>query len=132
MIARAIEWIDGKIRILDQSRLPREQIFTDLENYSDVILAINEMRIRGAPAIGVTAAYGVVIAAMHRFGESPEHWKQNIEEDLHVLAQSRPTAVNLFWAINIMRAQVNDRSRDPDYRARDRDVLENSNLEQEK
>jgi len=47
MIARTIEWLDGKLRILDQSKLPREQIFADLDNYHDVVLAIKEMRVRG-------------------------------------------------------------------------------------
>jgi len=53
MMAKAIQWLDGKLRILDQSKLPREQIFIDLDNYHNVVLAIKAMKIRGAPAIGV-------------------------------------------------------------------------------
>jgi len=63
MTTRAIEWLDGKLRILDQSKLPWEQSFTDLANYHDVALAIREMRVRGAPAIGVAAAYGIALGA---------------------------------------------------------------------
>ena len=64
MGARAIEWLDGRLRILDQSRLPREQIFADLDNYRDVVLAIKKMRVRGAPAIGVAAVYGIALGAL--------------------------------------------------------------------
>jgi methylthioribose-1-phosphate isomerase len=52
MTAKAIEWLDGRLRILDQSKLPREQILADLDNYQDVVLAIKDMKVRGAPAIG--------------------------------------------------------------------------------
>jgi len=103
MIARAIEWIDGKIRILDQSRLPREQIFTDLDNYQDVVLAIKEMRVRGAPAIGVAAAYGIALGASDINTENKDEFLAQLDRVMQTFAASRPTAVNLFEAINRMK-----------------------------
>ena len=103
MIARAIEWIDGKIRILDQSRLPREQIFTDLDNYQDVVLAIKEMRVRGAPAIGVAAAYGIALGASGIKTTNKDEFLAQLDRVMQAFAASRPTAVNLFQAINRMQ-----------------------------
>jgi len=103
IMTRAIEWLDGKLRILDQSRLPREQIFTDLDNYQDVILAIKEMRIRGAPAIGVAAAYGIALGASGIATVNKDEFLAQLSQIMQNFADSRPTAVNLFEAINRMR-----------------------------
>jgi methylthioribose-1-phosphate isomerase len=103
MIARAIEWLDGKLRILDQSRLPREQIFADLNNYHDVILAIKEMKVRGAPAIGVAAAYGIALGASDIKTENKDEFLAQLDQVMQTFAASRPTAVNLFQAINRMK-----------------------------
>jgi methylthioribose-1-phosphate isomerase len=102
MTARAIEWIDGKLRILDQSKLPGEQIFADLDNYSDVVLAIKEMRVRGAPAIGVAAAYGIVLGAAGVKTANKDEFLAQLNQVMQAFAASRPTAVNLFQAINRM------------------------------
>jgi len=103
MIARAIEWLDGKLRVLDQSRLPREQIFADLDNYHDVVLAIKEMRVRGAPAIGVTAAYGIALGASGIETANRGEFLAQLNQVMQAFASSRPTAVNLFQAINRMK-----------------------------
>jgi len=103
MIARAIEWLDGKLRILDQSKLPREQIFADLDNYHDVVLAIKEMRVRGAPAIGVAAAYGIALGASGIKTASKDEFLVQLNQVMQAFAASRPTAVNLFQAINRMQ-----------------------------
>ena len=103
MIAEAIEWIDGKLRILDQGRLPREQIFADLANYHDVVLAIKEMRVRGAPAIGVAAAYGIALGASGIKTANKEEFVAQLNQVMQAFTASRPTAVNLFQAINRMR-----------------------------
>ncbi len=103
MVARAVEWIDGKIRILDQSKLPREQIFADLDNYQDVVLAIKEMRVRGAPAIGVTAAYGIALGASGIETIDKDEFLAQLNQVMQAFAASRPTAVNLFQAINRMQ-----------------------------
>jgi methylthioribose-1-phosphate isomerase len=71
------------------------------------------MVVRGAPAIGITAAYGIVLAARDQFGRSAENWKENIKSDLDVLAASRPTAVNLFWAIKRMSSIIDTVAGEP-------------------
>jgi methylthioribose-1-phosphate isomerase len=103
MMAIAIEWLDGRLRILDQSRLPREQIFADLNNYRDVILAIKEMRVRGAPAIGVAAAYGIALGASGIETANKDDFFAQLNQVMQAFASSRPTAVNLFQAINRMK-----------------------------
>jgi len=103
MTAEAIEWLDGRLRILDQSKLPREQIFADLDNYQNVVLAIKEMRVRGAPAIGVAAAYGIALGASGITTENKNEFLAQLHQVMQTFAASRPTAVNLFQAINRMK-----------------------------
>jgi methylthioribose-1-phosphate isomerase len=103
MTARPIEWLDGKLRILDQSKLPREQILADLDNYHDIVLAIKEMKVRGAPAIGVAAAYGIALGASSIETESKDEFLAQLDQVMQAFAASRPTAVNLFQAINRMK-----------------------------
>ena len=103
MVAKTIEWIDGKLRILDQSKLPREQVFADLDNYHDVVLAIKEMKVRGAPAIGVAAAYGIALGAGGIKTAKKDDFLAQLNQVMQAFAASRPTAVNLFQAINRMK-----------------------------
>ena len=103
---KPIIWKEDKLFLLDQRLLPQEETYIALDNIKAVTQAITDMVVRGAPAIGITAAYGIAIAARERLKEQPENWKSAIEEDLAVLAQSRPTAVNLFWAIDRMREVI--------------------------
>ncbi len=100
---RAVEWHDGGLRLLDQRLLPHLEQWLTFSDALAVARAIRDMVVRGAPAIGITAAYGVVLAAQQRYEESSEHWKSLIEEDFKRLAESRPTAVNLFWALDRMK-----------------------------
>jgi len=97
---RAIIWEQDRLRLLDQRRLPQEHIYLDLEDAAGVAAAIHDMVVRGAPAIGITAAYGVVLSAMNHAGRSD--WRQAVAADMERLAASRPTAVNLFWALKRM------------------------------
>ena len=90
-----IEWREGCIRLLDQSRLPREEVFLDLRDTDEVVRAIREMRVRGAPAIGVTAAYGMALAAGRLEGTEREAALDGLREAARDLGASRPTAVNL-------------------------------------
>ncbi|NWF78272.1 MAG: S-methyl-5-thioribose-1-phosphate isomerase [Chloroflexi bacterium] len=101
-IPTAIEWLDGKLRILDQSKLPWEQIFVNLDNYHDVALAIKEMKVRGAPAVGVAAAYGIALGASGIETASKDEFLVQLNRVLQTFAASRPTAVNLFQAIKRM------------------------------
>lgn len=100
---RPIIWKDSCLHLLDQRFLPAAEVWLPLTTVKQVADAIRDMVVRGAPAIGITAAYGIVLAARHRSSEDAANWKTLIEEDLHMLAASRPTAVNLFWAIERMR-----------------------------
>ena len=109
---KPIIWQDDNLQLLDQRLLPEQLVYITLTDVSSVAQAITDMVVRGAPAIGITAAYGVVIAARQRLAENPDNWKQAIEEDLELLAKSRPTAVNLFWAIDMMREIISGLSVD--------------------
>jgi methylthioribose-1-phosphate isomerase len=110
---RAIRWQDDHLRLLDQRRLPHTETWLDLTTAAEVAGAIRDMVVRGAPAIGITAAYGVVLAARERYRQDPARWRNAIEVDFDVLAASRPTAVNLFWALRRMRALLASLDGDP-------------------
>jgi methylthioribose-1-phosphate isomerase len=98
---RTVEWIgdsNGHLRLLDQTRLPSETAYLDCRTAEDVWHAIKRLSVRGAPAIGVAAAYGVCVGAIQG---------RDINEVCNYLATSRPTAVNLFWALERMRSIAN-------------------------
>ncbi len=99
---QAIIWRDNKLLLLDQRALPHEQIWLEYEHSDAVANAITDMVVRGAPAIGITAAYGVVLAARQAWATANNNWKQAIRSSIARLQKSRPTAVNLFWAIEQM------------------------------
>lgn len=103
---RAISWTDNRLQLLDQRRLPGEHVTLSYESVGEVADAIRDMVVRGAPAIGVTAAYAVVLAARVQFAKAGACWASTIQADLERLAQSRPTAVNLFWAIERMQVLI--------------------------
>ncbi|VAX12284.1 Methylthioribose-1-phosphate isomerase [hydrothermal vent metagenome] len=98
-----IRWHENRLKLLDQRLLPTEVTEISYDAVAAVADAIRDMVVRGAPAIGITAAFGVVIAARQRYAESPDNWRESISEDLRLLADARPTAINLFWAIERMR-----------------------------
>lgn len=96
-------WYDGRLYLADQRILPERAEFLSYDRAAEVATAIRDMVVRGAPAIGVTAAYGVALAGREAYASAGANWKQAIEADLERLAASRPTAVNLFWALQRMR-----------------------------
>ena len=102
----AIVWRNGTLRLLDQRVLPGTSVMQHYTDSRGVADAIRRMVVRGAPAIGVAAAYGVVLAARRRYAESAVAWRETIESDLEHLAASRPTAVNLGWALARMRRAI--------------------------
>jgi methylthioribose-1-phosphate isomerase len=110
---RALKWDSGSLQILDQRKLPDVLIYKQANDVADVAEAIRSMRVRGAPAIGIAAAYGVVLAADARYREDSVRWKNLIQQDLDLLARSRPTAVNLFWALERMRALLDTLEGEP-------------------
>ncbi len=105
---KPIIWKDDLLQLLDQRLLPEQHIYISLTDIQSVAQAITDMVVRGAPAIGITAAYGVVIAVRQRYADNPDTWKEALKADLQILAHSRPTAVNLFWAIDTMQAAIDE------------------------
>jgi len=99
----AAVWHKDKLYLLDQRYLPERAEFLPLDSAAATAQAITDMVVRGAPAIGVTAAYGAVLAAREAYARSGSAWRTAVESDLELLAASRPTAVNLFWAIERMK-----------------------------
>jgi len=105
---RTIEWHDGKVRLIDQLRLPQEFVVLEYSDYRGVADAIRTMKIRGAPAIGAAAAFGLALAVVHSSTTSRPQVLAEFTRAADVLGQTRPTAVNLFWAIARMNRVAND------------------------
>jgi methylthioribose-1-phosphate isomerase len=102
-VAQPIAWSDRGVIILDQRRLPAEEISYTYTDYREVAKAIREMVIRGAPAIGVAAAMGAALGVMHSPAKSVEALRAEFAEICDTLAKTRPTAVDLFWALERMK-----------------------------
>lgn len=101
-----VEWKDGAVRLLDQSRLPGAVEFLDCRDYKAVADAIRTLKVRGAPAIGVTAAMGVALGAQTIHATDYPTFAQAVLTICDDLAATRPTAVNLFWALERMRRKL--------------------------
>ena len=97
---RVLTWRDGAIEMIDQRLLPGAIRYVTYTDYRDVAEAIRSMVVRGAPAIGVAAGYGMALAALGSAATEPAALRQAIAAAAEVLRASRPTAVNLFWAID--------------------------------
>jgi len=102
-VAQPIEWTDQGVVMLDQRRLPAEEISYTYTDYRQVAKAILEMVIRGAPAIGVAAAMGVALGVLHSTATSLDALKSEFAQICDTLAKTRPTAVDLFWALERMK-----------------------------
>lgn len=109
----AVAWEDGRVVMLDQRLLPAEERYVTYHSCDAVAAAIRDMVVRGAPAIGVAAAYGVVLAAAEAWRTSGTDWRQAVPPLLQELERARPTAVNLHWAIQRMRGLFNSITGDP-------------------
>ena len=109
----AIKWQDYHLLLLDQRLLPQQVKWLDVTTTEDAIVAIKDMVVRGAPAIGITAAYGVAMAARAHYEHSHGNWKMLMEADLASLREARPTAVNLAWAIRRMSRVIDTIDGDP-------------------
>lgn len=103
MSFRTIEWKDDKVRMLDQRILPEKEVYHDYSTCPEVARAIKEMVIRGAPAIGVAAAMGVAVGMMSSRAADRDAFSREFNEACEMIGQTRPTAVNLFWAIRRMK-----------------------------
>lgn len=96
-------WTDDGVKMLDQRLLPTEEKWLLLKTYNDVAKGIKDMVVRGAPAIGVSAAYGIALGAKSFVGTSVEDLEEELDYVSEVMGATRPTAVNLFWAIARMK-----------------------------
>jgi methylthioribose-1-phosphate isomerase len=108
MAYKPIQWIEGKLRLLDQRKLPFEVTYNDYEDFREVADAIRVMVVRGAPAIGITAAYGMVLAAQQSTARDAAGLRADLKAAADVLRKSRPTAVNLFWALKRVAKRTSD------------------------
>jgi len=104
-VAQPIAWTDRGVVMLDQRRLPGQEVHHTYTDYREVARAIREMVIRGAPAIGVAAAMGAALGVLHSPATSVEHLSQEFAEICDLLANTRPTAVDLFWALERMKTR---------------------------
>jgi methylthioribose-1-phosphate isomerase len=100
---KTVEWTDEGVRMLDQRLLPQQEIYLMLRSFEEVADAIKKMVVRGAPAIGVSAAMGIALGASQSVGTSAA----DLGYICDVMGQTRPTAINLFWAIERMRTHFN-------------------------
>ena len=100
---QAVLWHNGKVRILDQTKLPEELVLLEISDYQGIVKSINSLSVRGAPAIGIAAAFGVVLAIWDADEADRTGFLTRANEAIQALKQTRPTAKNLFWALEKMR-----------------------------
>src|SRR5436305_12301969 len=103
---KTVEWTDEGVRMLDQRILPTEEKYLMLRSYEEVADAIKQMVVRGAPAIGVSAAMGLALGAKQSVGTAVSDLEFDFNYMCDVMSETRPTAVNLFWAIERMRSRL--------------------------
>lgn len=113
MNIKTIEWLGDSVRLIDQRKLPLKKVFVRCQSYQSVAFAIKSMQIRGAPAIGVAAAFGIALGGLKIKTENNEKFVSEIKKISDVIAKTRPTAVNLFWAIRRMNGLVVKNSNRP-------------------
>jgi len=104
---RTVEWHDGNVRMIDQKQIPWKLEVVDLPDYQSVAAAITDMTVRGAPAIGASAAFGMALAARQSKAQTIAALVADLQEAARVLKAARPTAVNLGWAVDRMMELVN-------------------------
>ena len=99
-LTRTIEWHNGAVLTVDQTRLPDETAVLEMKSCEEVAEAIKTMKIRGAPLLGAAAAYALALTAHHSKAKTEEELVGELEKAANILRATRPTAVNLFWAID--------------------------------
>src|SRR5580704_17358316 len=100
---QTLEWTDKGVRFIDQTKLPMEETYVNCTTYQQVADVIRDMVVRGAPAIGVAAAMGIALGVQNSKAENGGDLKRDFDQICEVIGKTRPTAVNLFWAIRRMR-----------------------------
>ena len=109
----ALQWTGNSLKVLDQRQLPDTISYDEYTDAQGVAEAIAAMQVRGAPAIGIAAAYGVALSVSRHYSVSDVTWRQRVWADIATLAGSRPTAVNLFWALNRMKSVLDAHDNNP-------------------
>jgi methylthioribose-1-phosphate isomerase len=107
-----IEWLGDRVKILDQTRLPHKEVYLELKDYRNLASAIKEMKVRGAPAIGITGAYAVALGALKIRAKTHEDFLKELKNIINVIASTRPTARNLFFALERME-KITETSKTP-------------------
>ena len=118
---RTIEWNseNQRLRMIDQRELPGELCYIEFEDHHQVIDAVRGMVVRGAPAIGAAAAFGLALAAFHSSASDPNRFRMDIDAAVEELKTARPTAVNLAWALERIQADISKHEGDvPELKAR--------------
>ncbi len=110
---KTLEWTDAGVRFIDQTKLPTEETYVTCKTYEEVADAIRTMIVRGAPALGVTAAMGVALGVRDSQAKNHAELKRDLDHISEVIAATRPTAVNLFWGIRRMRDKFEQVSAQP-------------------
>ena len=100
---KPVEWLGDRVRILDQTKLPQEEVYLELDDYQDIASAIMELKIRGAPAIGIVVVYAVALGALKIESRAKEEFLRKLRDITGTIAATRPTARNLFRAIERMQ-----------------------------
>src|SRR5579884_4081551 len=101
---KSVEWLGDRVRLIDQTQLPARLTYVDCRTPEDVVEAIVALRVRGAPAIGVAAGYGLVLAGQQSRAADLEGWRRDLDQAVDLLRRTRPTAVNLARALEVVRA----------------------------
>ncbi len=105
---RTVEWKDNAVVMIDQTKLPNDLVFVKYTDFKDVADAIRNLVVRGAPAIGVSGAFGLALAALHSSATTKDNLLENLEQAKKILFETRPTAVNLAWGLErIMKTARN-------------------------
>jgi methylthioribose-1-phosphate isomerase len=110
---QALEWTGTSLKVLDQRLLPEQIKYDEYFDAQGVYEAIKSMRVRGAPAIGIAAGYGVALSVIEHYSDTNKNWKEKVADEIKKLSTSRPTAVNLFWALSIMEQVLNTGTDNP-------------------
>ena len=97
---RTVEWKDNKVRMVDQTKLPNELVFVEYDDYNQVAEAIRTLVVRGAPAIGVSGAFGLALAALQSKSNTKDELMSDLQHAKKILNATRPTAINLSWGLN--------------------------------
>ncbi|MBM4300619.1 MAG: S-methyl-5-thioribose-1-phosphate isomerase [Deltaproteobacteria bacterium] len=120
----SICWDVDKVKLLDQRRLPAEELYLEIKDYREIIEAIRTLAIRGAPAIGVAAAMGATLGALALETKDPGEFQSRFQKICAEIAQARPTAVNLFWALERMQRLARTHAGEPVAAVKERLVAE--------